>query len=111
MNDFWNELDGAVQITIIGIVILGLALAAGLGLYRAFAVPYEDARRDAYEHSQSYVQGAIRDLGNLCIEISNADAAHVSLLRDTIRDRYVELDTRDIPEYLRPCVAAARGAN
>ena len=106
--DFWDELDSSVQATIIVVVIFAIVLGAGLGLYRAFAVPYENARRDAYEHTESYVQGAIRDLGNLCLEIEGASAAHRALLQDTIRDRYVKLDDQDVPNYLRPCLSAAR---
>ncbi len=107
--DFWDELDSSVQSTIIAVVVFAIVLGAGLGLYRAFAVPYENARRDAYEHTQSYVEGAVRDLGNLCLDIDTADAGHRALLQDTIRQRYVKLDAGDVPAYLRPCLSAARG--
>ena len=106
--DFWDELDSGVQGAIIGIVIVAIVLGAVLGFYRAFAIPYEDARRDAYEHTESYVQGAVRDLGNLCLEIAKASGGHRALLQDTIRERYVKLDERDVPAYLQPCLRSAR---
>lgn len=106
--NFWEELDGAVKATVIMIIVVGFALGGGLALYQTFAVPYEDARRDAYEHSQSYIEGATRDLGNLCRDVEKADVGHRALLQDTIRHRYVRLDVNDLPEYLRPCLRAAR---
>lgn len=109
--DFWDELDSSVQGVIIAAVVMAIVLGVGLGLYRAFAVPYENARRDAYEHTESYVQGAVRDLGNLCLEIDKADGGHRALLQDTIRERYVKLDEQDVPAYLRPCLSAARKGN
>ncbi len=102
---FWRSLVGTV---IIAIVIVFTAAAIGLGIYKAFAVPYEDARRDAYEHTQSYVQGSIQDLNNLCLEIDRSDPSHKDLIRGTIRQRYVKLDPNDIPMYLRPCLNDAR---
>lgn len=61
-------------------------------------------------HSRAYVEGSVRDLSNLCIEIDKADPAHRDLLQDTIRQRYVKLDTKDVPEYLQGCLSAARKA-
>lgn len=108
--DFWDDLDTTIK----GIVIVMLALFVATGMYlayyRAFAVPFSDAQRDAYEHSRAYIEGSIRDLSNLCVEIDKADQAHRDLLQDTIRHRYVKLDVKDIPEYLQPCLTAARKA-
>lgn len=105
MDDEINE--GARAIITWGVAFI-LVLVIGGFIYYAVAPKWEDARRDAYEHSESYVQGAARDLSNLCIELDKADAAHRDLLQDTIRERYTKLDERDIPAYLRPCLRTAR---
>jgi hypothetical protein len=110
--DFWEELDSTVKWVVIGMIALFVATGMYLAYYKAFAVPFQDAQRDAYEHSRSYVEGATRDLGNLCLEVDTASVAHRDLLQDTIRERYVKLDVKDVPAYLQPCLTAARkGAN
>jgi len=85
-----------------------LALVVGGFLYYAVLPSWENARRQSYENTESYVQGAVRDLANLCLEVEKADAAHRDLLQDTIRQRYTKLDMRDVPAYLQPCLQAAR---
>ena len=108
--DFWDELDSGVKAIVYVFILLVVATGLSLGYYRTFAVPFQDAQRDAYEHSRAYVEGSVRDLSNLCLEIDKADATHRDLLQDTIRQRYVKLDTKDVPEYLQPCLTAARKA-
>lgn len=93
---------------VIGFAVLVVATALYLGYYKTFAPAFNDAQRDAYEHSQSYVEGAVRDLNNLCIEISNSDANHKKLLQDTIRHRFAKLDSSDVPNYLKNCLDEAR---
>jgi len=106
--DFWEELDGTIKGIVLFMIALFVATGMYLAYYKAFAVPFNDAQRDAYEHSRSYVEGSIRDLNNLCLEVSKADEGHRQLLQDTIRNRYMKLDIKDIPDYLQPCLTAAR---
>ncbi len=106
--DFWEELDSTVKAIVLFMLALFVATGMYLAYYKAFAVPFNDAQRDAYEHSRSYVEGSVRDLNNLCLELDKADEGHKSILRDTIRNRYVKLDEADVPDYLRPCLHTAR---
>lgn len=108
--DFWEELDSTVKAVVIVMIALFVATGMYLAYYKTFAVPFSDAQRNAYEHSRSYVEGSVRDLNNLCLELDKADAGHKSILEDTIRNRYVRLDEADVPTYLQSCLRNARSA-
>lgn len=90
-----------------GVAFLIIFIIGGF-IYYAVLPAWENSRRDAYEHTESYVQGAVRDIGNLCLEIEKADKSHKDLLQDTIRERYTKLDEKYVPAYLQPCLQAAR---
>lgn len=89
------------------LAFIGACIIGGF-LYFSVLPSWENSRRDAYEHTESYVQGAVRDLSNLCLEVEKASNSHRTLLQDTIRERYTKLDTRDVPAYLQSCLQAAR---
>ncbi len=109
-GEWWEETDLWIKVTLSCFVVLVLATGLYYGYAQAFGTRFEDLRRDQYEHSRSYVEGSIRDLNNLCLEASKADAGHKPIIYDTIRNRYVKLDVQDIPDYLRSCLSDARSA-
>jgi hypothetical protein len=61
-----------------GLVLLGLLLFAAtgfnLGMLRFWGPQFQDARRDIFEHSQSYVQGKVSHLSRLRAAYEAADA-------------------------------------
>ena len=77
-------------------------------MYKFFAPQQEAARRQVYENSKAYHQGSVQRLGSLCTQIDAADPDHKGMLQELVKHEFAEWDTKDVPEYLRPCLATAR---
>ena len=81
----------------IGGLTLSLVLIFGLGLfslgyYKFFAPKYEDARREVFENTKSYLHGVQQDLGKYYLEYQSANEDGKSAIRTTIQIRFAEVD-------------------
>lgn len=68
MKVFFSILGVLVAILLLGWVIQG----NDFFMYKVFAPKYEEARRETYEQSTSYIQGTIQELERLQVEYVNA---------------------------------------
>ncbi len=100
----------------IGIVAIGLGLEwAGawhdLAFYKYFAPKQENARREVYEHTDSYVSGKIDYISELRLEYeSTKDDSHKEALRRMILSQAEGLDNDEIPRDLRVFIAELKEA-
>lgn len=86
------------------LLILGAAwIAQGndFFLYRFFAPKYEDTRREVFEHSKAFRQGAVQELENMRFEYVSADAKHKDALASIILHRAADYDDAILPSDLR----------
>jgi len=85
-------------------VAIGLAVfvlhAMGYVTFTAWAPRFEDARRDTFEHSRSFVRGKQQHLLRLYGEWSQADPAHRKALCSIAAVEASELEPRDLPTTL-----------
>lgn len=86
-----------------------LATGGDLAIYRFWAPKQEAARRQVYEQTKSYRQGSTQRLNTLCGQVSTADNDHKILINDVISQEFSEWNVSDVPDYLRGCLARARG--
>ena len=80
---------GGATFTLTLIFVFGLF---GLGYYKFFAPKYENVRRDVFENTKSYLQGAQQDLGKYYLEYQTADEPGKATIKVTIQMRFAELD-------------------
>jgi hypothetical protein len=113
-ESWWDELTGMAQGLVIFFLILFIVASGWLAWYKFYAPQFADAEKDVYNHTRTYVEGQVRDLNNLCIAVEDDEKSgagtHKSVLQDTIRNRFVQLDEKDTPDYLRQCLHDARSA-
>ena len=105
---------GKIAIGVVVVVVFCLAMdwiVAGQNffLYKYWAPKNEAVRRQVYEHTKSYHQGSVQRLNTLCTQVADADDSHKPMLNDVINHEFAEWDEADVPAYLQPCLAAARG--
>ena len=81
----------AGSLLIISALIFGISLF-GLGYYKFFAPKYEDAKRDVFENTKSYLHGVQQDLGKYYFEYQNADEEGKAAIKAVIRIRFAEVD-------------------
>lgn len=103
-----NEPDGnevpwvSIVLWIGAVVVAGFLLSGGfLWVYRTWAPQYEDARRETFEHTNSYVRGKQQYLLRLYGEWSQADEAHRSALCAIARNEAVGLDVKQLPTSIQ----------
>src|SRR5262245_51066674 len=101
---------GKIVLYVIGLFFFMIALgwvAQGNEFFLAkfFMPKYEQLRRETYEQSKSYRQGSVQRLNELCKQISDADEGHQPALYSIVAHEFAEWDTKDVPEYLRSCLA------
>lgn len=102
---------GYVAGLVLLLVILGWFLSAnGLIQYKVFGPAWEGARREVYEQTKSFRDGSVQRLSNLCTQVGAADEGHKPMLQAVIAREFVEWNTGDVPDYLRPCLVEARAA-
>lgn len=100
-----KEFFAMVFTSVLGIVI-ALAFIFGLGfmswkMYDTFAPKYTETDNKVFHESQQYNDGMIRDLENLQMEYTNADADHKQALRAIILHRFSVYPEDKMPYNLR----------
>lgn len=109
MKVFFTSLGGVIlfALLIIGIDQGGYAL--GLWNVSFWGVKTQNAQRQVFEHTQSYVEGKIQNIGQECYAYQNADGAQKTALASEIRNEASTIDTGKLPSDEQQCVSEARG--
>lgn len=95
---------GAIFIAIIAIVVvvaLGWAITGNdLMLQKFFAPKYEQVRRETFEQSKAYRQGAVQELESMMFQYVQAGPEHQGALRALILHRAADLDENTMSPQL-----------
>jgi hypothetical protein len=97
LKDFFK---GAALITGFIAFIVGIGwFAAGnnLALQKVFAPAHEQVRRDTFEQSKAYRDGAVQELRAMQFEYLKADPAHKAGLAAVIKHRAVGVPADALP--------------
>jgi hypothetical protein len=70
-----------------------------------FAPKFEDVRRNTFEHSKSFRNGAVQELQNMQFEYIKAAPEHKKALADVIRHRAVEVPVDALPSDLQSFIS------
>jgi hypothetical protein len=90
-----------------GILALGwISKANDLAMFKLFAPKREQARRETFEQSKAYRQGAIQELQNMQFQYEQAEPAHKAALAAIILRRAA--DFQDLPSDLRGFVQSLK---
>jgi hypothetical protein len=77
-------------------------------LFRVFAPRYEQVRRQTFEQSKAYQQGAIQELENMQFEYVKANADQKQALASVILHRAADFDARQLPPDLYAFISGLR---
>lgn len=101
----FTEVMGCAFLCVIAVMtILGLTwIAQGneFFLYKFFAPKTEAVRREVFEQSKAYRQGAVQELQSMEFQYEQADEGHKAALRGIILHRAADLDPEVMPIDLR----------
>lgn len=86
-----------------------LATGGDLAIYKFWAPKQENARRQVFEQTQSYVEGKIQNIGQECYAYRNADGVQKTALAGEIRNEASTIDMGKLTADERACVSEARG--
>lgn len=100
----------AVLAFIIMVYALGfLATGGDLAIYSFWAPKQANAERKVFENSQSFVEGKIQNIGQLCFAESKADGPQKAALDAEIRNEAMTVHETQLPIDERSCVDRAKG--
>lgn len=89
-----------LTITILGILLFGLP-ALGLFNLQFWAPKYQDAKRNVFENTNSYVRGNQRDMENLFLAYKvEKDLEAKAAILDTLRHRVNGLPAEQVPQHI-----------
>jgi hypothetical protein len=89
-------------LALLGLVAIVWVLSANdLALSRVFAPRREAVRRQVFEQSKAYREGAAQELRGMQMQYVQADSAHRAALRDVILHRAAGYDEATMPADLR----------
>lgn len=87
--------------TVIGLGALGWGLTYHELIFQSFFNPkFEDVRRNTFEHSKSFRDGAVQELENMRFEYIKSAPEHKKALADIIRHRATEIPIDAMPADL-----------
>lgn len=101
MKNLFAIVGGLVAFVVVAIGLAWIFQGNDFFMYRWFAPKYEDVRRETFERSKAYRQGAVQELQNMQFEYVKADDAHKDALASIILHRSADLDEEVIPPDLR----------
>jgi hypothetical protein len=89
-----------------------LATGGDLAIYKFWAPKQENARRQVFENTQSYVQGKTEYLSKLRYQYQEAESGstHQASLRTLILSEAATVDNDKLPEDLQTFIIVLRGA-
>src|SRR5437870_4319125 len=84
------------------LLVFGLSYA-GLINYQFFASKYENAGRNVFENTNSYMRGKIQDLSNYKLQYDQSkDLADGEAIKAVIRQQFADFDIEKCPDGLKP---------
>jgi hypothetical protein len=86
-----------------------LATGGDLAIYKFWAPKQENAKRQVFENTQSYVEGKVQNIEQECFAYNKADGAQKDSLAGEIRNEATTIDLDKLPAVERSCVSEARG--
>lgn len=87
--------------TVAVVAVCFLLYGGGYWIYTTWAPKYEEARRETFEHTPSFIRGKQQYLMRLYGEWSQADTAHRSALCAVARSEALALDAKYVPTHLQ----------
>ncbi len=113
-DTYWSLPRVFMMLLFAMLIVYGLGfLATGgdLAIYRFWAPKQENARREVFENTQSYVQGKTEYLSKLRFQYQEAEpgSAHKASLRTLILSEASTVDTGKLPTDLQVFIGGLRG--
>ena len=104
------------RILLAGLVLMVVLYGAGflatggdLMIYKFWAPKQENAKRQVFENTQSFVEGKIQNIEQECFAYHKADGTQRYALAGEIRNEATTIDINKLPSDERACVSEARG--
>jgi hypothetical protein len=96
------RVTGVIVLVMVAMFALGFIATGGdLLTYKFWAPKQENARRQVFEQTQSYVQGKVEYITRLRYQYAGADGAQKSALRTLILDEASTIDNSKLPPDLQ----------
>jgi len=94
---------GITLLSLLVILILAFIITGGeLFIFKFFAPKFEDARREVFENTQSYVEGARQELSAYKLDYARAKTAEEkTAIKFTVVHRFANLDENKLDPGLR----------
>ena len=112
-SEMWWSAPRILLVMLFGLVVLYgigfLATGGDLAIYRFWAPRQENAKRQVFENTQSYVEGKIQNIEQECFAYRKADGAQKDALAGEIRNEATTINIETLPSDERSCVSEARG--
>lgn len=101
----------ALLVFMLGAFVLGfIATGGGLVTYKFWAPKQENARRQVFENTQSYVQGKIGSLSQDRLAYESSDPGpQKQALRTMILSEAAQIDNAKLPADLQSFVSSLKG--
>lgn len=109
---FWSLPRVALVILLALVFLYGIgffATGGDLAIYSFWAPKQANVERQVFENTQSYVQGKIQNLSQLCYAEQQATGAQKSALDSEIRNESVTIQGSKLPTDEQACVDRAKG--
>ena len=108
MKDVFKAI-GALFGVFITVYIIGFFITGGnLAIYKFWAPKFEDARREVFEQTQSYVQGKNTYISRLRLQYEAAEGNQKEALRRTILAEAETIDAENLTPTNRSFVGSLR---
>lgn len=110
---YWTFPRAAMAVIILMIALYGIGFIAtggDLAIYRFWAPKMENAKREVFENTQSYVQGKISYLSQMRLDYeSTMDMGQKQALRRMILTEAAQVDNSKLPADLRGFILRLKG--
>lgn len=110
---YWSVPRVTLALLLVMVVMYGagfLATGGDLAIYRFWAPKQENARREVFVQTQSYVQGKIAYLTELELAYEQADGPQKASIRTTILREASQIDSHNLPADLNGFISTLKGA-
>src|SRR3989344_4552992 len=103
------KIFGIALLVVVAVYVLGFFATGGnLAIYRFWAPQFEDARREVFEQTASYVQGKNTYIARLRAEYETAEGDQKESLRRLVLSEAETIDERNLTSSNRAFVNSLR---
>lgn len=104
------KLAASILVVIVFFYVVGFFATGGdLAIYSYWAPKRADAERNVFEHSQSYTEGKIQNLNQLCYAELKAEGVQKLAIQGEIRNEAATINEARLPADEQACVDRAKG--